>query len=47
MGDLLFLAVLVGFFALAAGFVRACDRILATDASEPVQSVEPDERLAA
>ena len=28
MGDVVFLAILVAFFALAALFVRACDRLI-------------------
>jgi hypothetical protein len=31
MGDVLFVAILVAFFALAVVFVRACDRIVGPD----------------
>jgi len=31
MADLVFLAVFVAFFAVAALFVRACDRLLGPD----------------
>jgi hypothetical protein len=31
MGDVLFVAILVAFFALAIVFVRACDRIVGPD----------------
>jgi hypothetical protein len=31
MSDLVFLAVLLVFFALAAGYVRVCDRITTDD----------------
>jgi hypothetical protein len=32
MPDLLFVALTVGFFSLAAGFVTVCDRIVGPDA---------------
>lgn len=32
MSDLVFLAVLLVFFAVAAGYVRLCDRITTDDA---------------
>lgn len=31
MTDLLFIAMTIAFFALAAGFVRVCDRIIGPD----------------
>jgi hypothetical protein len=31
VGDVLFLVILVAFFALAVAFVRACDRIVGPD----------------
>ena len=31
MSDLVFILVTVGFFALAVGFVRVCDRIVGRD----------------
>jgi hypothetical protein len=31
MGDVVFLAILIGFFTLAVLFVRACDRIVGPD----------------
>lgn len=34
MSDLAFLALLLVFFALAAGFVRLCDRITTSDREE-------------
>ncbi len=34
MGDVIFLSLVVAFFTLAAGFVRACERIIGPD--EPV-----------
>ena len=42
MGDVLFIAILVAFFALAALFVRACDRMIgdeaeSTDRSAPAE----------
>ncbi len=44
MGDLVFLLVIVAFFALAVLFVRACDRIIGPEEAAPVTE---DERLAA
>ncbi len=48
MGDLLFLAILVVFFALAVLFVRACDRIVGpdTEALTPVEADETAEKAA-
>jgi hypothetical protein len=41
--DLIFLAVLVAFFALAVGLVRACDRIIGPDtAAAPDVAAEAD-----
>jgi hypothetical protein len=31
VADLLFIAIVLAFFALAAGFVRLCDRIIGPD----------------
>ena len=31
MADILFVAILIAFFALAALFVRACDRIIGVE----------------
>ena len=31
MADVLYVGVMVGFFALAAGFVAACERIIGRD----------------
>jgi hypothetical protein len=46
--DLLFLAILVVFFAVAVVFVYACERIIGPDleADKPVDTAEP-ERAAA
>ena len=35
MADVLFVAVVVAFFALAAAFVVACDRIIGPDEGTP------------
>jgi hypothetical protein len=51
MADLIFVAVVVGFFALAVVFVRACDRLVGPDgdlgaADPPVTvTVDPAEPL--
>jgi hypothetical protein len=46
MEDLAFIAATVGFFALAAGYVRFCDRVIGPDPvehlddrDEPVETV--------
>jgi hypothetical protein len=31
VGDLIFIAIVIAFFALAAGFVKLCDRIIGPD----------------
>ena len=49
MADLLFIAIMVAFFLLAAAFVAACERIIGTDAAyeKPVEDVgEPQEAAA-
>ena len=39
MADVIFIAVLIEFFAVAAGFVKVCDRIIGAD-SEVVASAD-------
>ena len=49
VADLLFVAVMVAFFVLAAAFVAACERIIGSDAAyeKPVEEVaEPQEAAA-
>jgi hypothetical protein len=49
VADLLFVAIMVAFFALAAVFVAACERIIGSDAAyeKPAQEVaEPQEAAA-
>ena len=49
MADVLFVAALVAFFALAVGFVRACERIIGPDLEAEVatpDAAEPDRRAA-
>lgn len=46
MRDVIYIAILVAFFALAAGFVQLCDRILRAGESAGDVIDEP-ERLAA
>ena len=48
MTDLMFLAILVAFFALAAVFVRACEHIIGPDleADVPTDVTEPDRAAA-
>jgi len=43
MLDLLFVALVVAFFAIAVGAVWLCDRVVrgAAPAAEPVESIEP------
>jgi hypothetical protein len=51
MADLVFVAITVAFFALAALFVRGCDRIIGSDeeafAGAPAEPAAPPERTAA
>jgi hypothetical protein len=48
MADVVFLAVMVAFFALALVFVRACDRIIGpeTDTAGTSQTTEPEQVAA-
>ncbi len=43
MTDLIFLGAIVGFFALALGLLRACERIIGPDAptASPITGAEP------
>ncbi len=45
MTDLLFVAMIVGFFLLAGLFVRGCDRIIGADEEAPASTpaTTPDE----
>jgi hypothetical protein len=55
MADLVFILVIVAFFALAYVFVKACDRIIGSDevasaegsATEPEPEQEQEPRVAA
>ena len=48
MADLLFIALLIGFFALSVLFVRACEKILGDDDGTVVEpSADDDVRVAA
>ena len=47
MADLLFLALLIGFFALSVVFVCACERILGIDEPEVLELPESDAQVAA
>ncbi len=48
MSDLIFVAILVAFFALAAVFVRACEHIIGPDleADVPADVIKPDRAAA-
>ena len=43
MADLLYIVIMVAFFALAAVFVAACERIVGTDVAYETPAVEPAE----
>jgi hypothetical protein len=47
MADLIYLAVIIAFFAVAAAFVVACDRIIGPEELAVPASDADDERLAA
>jgi hypothetical protein len=42
VSDLLFVALIVGFFVLAGLFVRACDRIIGADEEAPAATAPAD-----
>ena len=49
MGDLLSIGIMVAFFALAAAFVAACERIIGTGTSYETpaeEAAEPQEAAA-
>jgi hypothetical protein len=46
VADLIFVAIIVAFFAIAASFVRACDRIIGEEAEstdEPTTRAEVEQ----
>ena len=45
MADAVFLLMVVGFFTLAAGYVKACEAIIGPDQAAPAD-VPPTEREA-
>jgi hypothetical protein len=47
MADLIYVAVLISFFALAALFVRACDHIVGPDDEAPTVAPSDDAELLA
>lgn len=49
MNDFVFVAIIVAFFALAALFVKACDRIIGPDEETPEAAVDgrSEDRVAA
>ena len=42
MADLLFVAVIIAFFAVCLLFVKACDRIIGPDDGQPLDEDVPD-----
>ena len=42
MADLLFIAITIAFFAIAAGFVKLCDRIIGPDDATDLALGEPE-----
>jgi hypothetical protein len=47
VADVLFLAILVAFFALAVVFVHACERIIGPDLEAEASVEEPESQAAA
>jgi hypothetical protein len=43
VADLLYVAIMVAFFALAAAFVAACERIVGTDVAYETPALDPAE----
>jgi len=47
MSDIVYVAIIIAFFALAALFVKACDRIIGSDEeSEATRTSTPSEDAA-
>jgi hypothetical protein len=44
MSDVIFLVVIVGFFAVAFGLLRACERIIGSHAVAPASAGAPEAR---
>ena len=44
MTDIILIAILVSFFALAVGFVRLCERIVGPDVESDIQRDVRDEQ---
>jgi hypothetical protein len=42
VADVIYVAVIIGFFVLAAGYITACDRIIGADPDELTEGGEPD-----
>ena len=49
MADIIFIAILIAFFALSVVFVRACDRIIGADTASDAANdhVDTADRVAA
>jgi hypothetical protein len=47
MADLLFIGLMIGFFALAVLLVRACDLIIGADDEVVVGTIEPADEVEA
>lgn len=47
MGDVVFVVIVVAFFALAVLYVRACGAIVGGDVADEAAEVEVDEAVAA
>lgn len=47
MADLIFVGVIVAFFAVASAFVIACDRIIGPDELVDSVGVQPSDRVSA
>lgn len=47
MADVVFVAIVTAFFAVAVLYVRACGALLGADAAEPAAEVDEDEAVAA
>jgi hypothetical protein len=45
VADLLFIAITIAFFALAAGFVKLCDRIIGPDTDTEIPADDGDAAL--
>jgi hypothetical protein len=45
MADVIYIGIVIAFFALCVGFVRACDRLIASSTEEDLHEAEAASEL--